>query len=179
MGNIKLIQPDIRYKDSYVAAMREGLHLEPAEEKDILLADKDFYKYMEKRHDLSRKVTLPDGTQVRAVRQLDLWLVDGERFLGMASLRPELNDNLLKRGGNIGYAVRASERKKGYGRMILDLTLKYAETLGLEKVLITCHDENLGSIQIIEGAGGVLQDVIKIWGLPIPERRYWITIKGD
>lgn len=176
MSNIELIQPDIRYKDSYVAALREGLHLEPADEKDILLAEKDFYKYMEKRHDLSRKIKLPDGTQVRAVRQLDLWLVDGTKFLGMASLRPELTEPLMKRGGNIGYAVRASERGKGYGRMILKLTLPHAGALGLEKVLITCHDENLGSIKIIEGAGGVLQDKIKIWGLPIPERRYWLTL---
>jgi len=174
MGEVRLIQPDIRYRDSYVAALREGLHLEPAKEKDILLAEKNFKKYMEKRHDLSRPVALPDGSKVRRVAQLDLWLVNDERFLGMASLRPELNDHLIKRGGNIGYAVRASERRKGYGKTILELTLPHARALGLEKVLITCHDENLGSIKIIEGAGGKLQDTIKIKGLPIPERRYWI-----
>ena len=176
MDNIKLIQPDIRYKDSYVAALREGLHLEPAKEKDIQLAERDFNKYMEKRHDLSRPVLLPDGTKVQRVAMLDLWLVDGKKFLGMASLRPELNDTLMKRGGNIGYAVRASERRKGYGKIILKQALEQASALGLEKVLITCHDENLGSIRLIEGAGGVLQDTIKILGLKIPERRYWIKL---
>ncbi len=172
----RLTQPDIRYRDSYVAALREGLHLEPAKEKAIRLAEKDFYKYMEERHDLSRPIALPDGTQVRRVAQMDLWLVEGENFLGMSSLRPELNDHLMKRGGNIGYAVRASMRRRGYGRLILDLTLPYAEKLGLEKVLVTCHDENLASIKIIEGAGGVLQDKVKIMGLKFPERRYWITL---
>jgi predicted acetyltransferase len=178
MGGPQLIQPDIRYRDSYVEAMREGLHLEPAKEKDIRLAETDFRKYMEQRHDLSRVVILPDGSRARRVAQLDLWLVEGERFLGMASLRPELNKHLEKRGGNIGYAVRASERRKGYGNLILKLTLEHIRELGLglEKVLVTCHDENLGSIRIIEKNGGVLQDKVKIPGLAVPERRYWIEL---
>ena len=178
MTEPRLIQPDIRYKDSYVAALREGLHLEPAPEKDILLAEKDFNEYMRKRHDLSRPVTLPDGTQIQRVAQMDLWLMDGDRFLGMSTIRPELNSSLMKRGGNIGYAVRASERRKGYGEMILKLTLDRIRELNLplEKVLITCHDENTGSIRIIEKNGGVFQDKVKILGLLRPERRYWVTL---
>jgi predicted acetyltransferase len=178
MSSPHLIQPDILYRDSYVEALREGLHLEPAKEKDILLAEKDFKKHMDQRHDLSRPVTLPDGSKVRRVAQMDLWLVNGERFLGMSSFRPELNRHLRKRGGNIGYAVRAGERRKGYGSLILKLTLEHirAMGLGLEKILITCHDENPGSIKIIEGAGGKLQDKVKILGLAVPERRYWIEL---
>jgi predicted acetyltransferase len=178
MSGPHLIQPDIRYRDSYVEALREGLHLEPAKEKDILLCEKNFKKYMDKRHDLSRPVILPDGAKVRRVAQMDLWLVDGERFIGMSSFRPELNKHLEKRGGNIGYAVRSSERRRGYGGLILKLTLEHIRSLGLglENVLVTCHDENLGSIRIIETAGGVLQDKVKILGLPVPERRYWIRL---
>lgn len=173
---LELIEPDVHYRISYVEALREGLHLDAATEIDIQLAKKDFAKYMEKRHDLSRPVTLADGTKVRRVRQLDLWLVDGERFLGMASLRPELNDHLMKRGGNIGYAVRASERRKGYGDLILKLTLPRARALGMDRVLITCHDENIGSQRIIEKNGGVYQDRVKIPGRDLLERRYWIAL---
>ncbi len=170
----QLIPPDIRYRDSYVAAMREGLHLEQPKEEDILLAEKDFDTYLKRRNDLSRPVILPSGKKVKRLPQIDFWLVEGTQFLGMTSLRPQLNDELRKRGGNIGYAVRKSERRRGYGKLILQLALPEAQKAGLEKVLITCHDENLGSIKIIEGAGGVLQDKIRIEGLPIPERRYWI-----
>ena len=172
----QLITPDIRFKDSYASAMREGLHLEAAREEDIRLAEKDFNSYMKQRHDLSRPVILPNGQRVERLPQKDFWLVDGDRFLGMTSLRPQLNDVLLKRGGNIGYAVRKSERRNGYGKLMLQLVLPEARKAGLEKVLITCHDENAGSIRIIEGAGGVLQDKIKIEGLQIPERRYWIRL---
>ena len=172
----RLIEPDIRFKDSYAAALREGLHLEAAKEEDIRLAEKDFHAYMKQRHDLSRPVILPNGQRVERLPQKDFWLVDGDRFFGMASLRPQLNEVLLKRGGNIGYAVRKSEWRKGYGKLMLQLVLPEARKAGLEKVLITCHDENDGSIRIIEGAGGVLQDKIKIEGLAIPERRYWIKL---
>lgn len=156
--------------------MREGLHLEPAKEEDILLAERDFDAYMAKRHDLSRLVILPGGQRIKRVPQIDLWLIDGGKFLGMASLRPKLNSSLKKRGGNLGYAVRKSERRKGYGYLILQLALPYARAEGLRKILITCHDENLGSIRIIEGGGGILQDKVEIKGLPLLERRYWITL---
>ncbi len=172
----QLILPDSRYKFSYVSALREGLHLEPAKPEDILLAEKDFLEYLRQRSDMSRPVILPNGKQVKKLPQTDLWLVEGAKFLGMTSIRPLLNDNLRERGGNIGYAVRKSERQKGHGALILKLALPVVRAAGLEKVLITCHDENIGSIRIIEGAGGVLQDKIKIEGLPILERRYWITL---
>jgi predicted acetyltransferase len=176
MNGPQLVSPDIRYRDSYAASLREGLHLEPAKEEDILLAEKDFAAYLKKRNDMSRKIVLPNGKLVKKLPQMDFWLVDGEKFLGMTSLRPQLNEYLSQRGGNIGYAVRKSERCKGYGALILKLVLPHARTAGLKKVLITCHDENTGSIKIIEGAGGVLQDKIAIEGLPIPERRYWIQL---
>ena len=176
---VRLIEPDIQLKDSYAAALREGLHLEAAKEEDILLAEKDFNTYMKQRHDLSRPVILPNGEKVERLPQKDFWLVEGDRFLGIITLRSKLNATLLKRGGNIGYSVRASERRKGYGKLMLQLVLPEARKAGLDKVLITCHDENTGSQRIIEGAGGVLQDKVKIDGIAILERRYWITLSAS
>ena len=63
---------------------------------------------------------------------------------------------------------------------MLSLALKYAEEeLGLNKVLLTCNDDNIGSYRVIEKNGGVLQDKIKnhINGKEQLSRRYWITIK--
>ena len=176
MKDVQLIAPDIKYQASFAEALYEGLDLEPAPPEDILLARHDFDAYMEKRHDLNRPSLLPGWIYARRVAQIDLWLVGGQKFLGRASIRPKLNRHLKKRGGNVGYAIRRSERGKGYGNLILKLALSYARELGLEKVLITCHDENLASIRIIESNGGVLQDKVKIKGLPLPERRYWIEL---
>jgi predicted acetyltransferase len=172
----RLIAPDIRLKGSYAAAMREGLHLQLAAEEEIRLAETDFTAYMRQRHDLNRPVVLPNGKEAERLPQKDFWLVDGDRFLGVITLRPQLNDILRQRGGNIGYAVRKSERRKGYGKLMLQMVLPEARKAGLEKVLITCHDENTGSQKIIEGAGGVLQDKIVIEGVVLPERRYWLNL---
>lgn len=174
---VQLIIPHTKYQQSYVDALREGLHLTQATAEDIALAEQDLDAYFKKRFDLSTPVTLPDGRQMTRVPQTDLWLVDGEKFLGISSVRHQLNDFLMQRGGHIGYAIRATERKKGYGKLILKLTLAYVKsTLGLEKALVTCHDQNIGSIRIIENNGGILQDTVPIAGLAIPERRYWIKI---
>jgi predicted acetyltransferase len=104
------------------------------------------------------------------------WLQRDGRILGQASLRPRLNENLRLEGGNIGYNIRPTERQKGYGTLILKLMLDEARQLRLEKVLITCDADNLGSARIIEKNGGVLegQGISKISGKLV--NRYWIEI---
>ena len=69
---------------------------------------------------------------------------------------------------------------KGYGTLMLKEALRYSnEVLGLNKVLITCNDDNIGSARVIEKNGGVLLDKIinHIDGVDRLTRRYWITIK--
>lgn len=168
MAAVQLIKPDIKYKDSYAEALREGLHLKHERELEILMIQNFFNLHLMMRRLFNFLCGHPP--------QVDLWLVDGEKFIGIVSLRPKLNDKLRKRGGNISYAIRKSERRKGYGKLLLNLITGHARSLGLRKILVTCHDQNTGSIRIIEGAGGVLQDIIKIPGFTLPERRYWIQL---
>lgn len=176
MNTPHLIPPDIHYRDSYVEALREGLHLDPEKPENIALAETDFDAYMTHRHNPNRFVILPDGLRIRRMPQIDLWLVGDQGFIGIASLRPKLNSALKKCGGNLGYAIRKSRRRQGYGKLIVDLVLPHAKSLGLKKLLVTCHDENIGSIKLIETHGGVLQDKIAVKGLPLPQRRYWIAL---
>ena len=176
----QLIEPDGRYRDSYLEALREGLDSgsDTTSEKEIQLIKADFEGWVKWTNDINRPVVLPDGQKVPRVRGKVFWLVDGDKFLGRLSLRLELSESLLQRGGNIGYAVRKGERRKGYGALMLKLALPEARKAGLDKVLITCNDENIGSQKIIEGAGGVLQDKtkMKFAGEDIIERRYWVTL---
>ena len=60
--------------------------------------------------------------------------------------------------------------------MQCQLGLEKAREIGLEKVLITCDDNNIGSIKIIETCGGVLENKIVTADSPIPKRRYWVTL---
>ena len=59
-----------------------------------------------------------------------------------------------KEAGHIGYDIRPSERRKGYGTAILSLTLAKARELGLREVIVTCDSDNVGSLRIIKKNGG-------------------------
>ena len=176
MNEPHLIEPDIRYRDSYLEALREGLEqVSPAEEK-LREIERDFEGFMERKNDLNIPVELPDGRKVKRVPQIDLWLVSGDRFLGRISIRHELTEHLRQVGGHVGYAVRKSERRKGYAGLMLKLALPRARSLGLDEVLITCDDDNVGSIRVIEGGGGVLRGKIKAAGESAPIRHYWLKL---
>lgn len=101
---------------------------------------------------------------------------NGAGFIGKVNIRHRLNKNLLKAGGHIGYTIRPSERRKGYGTLILRLALPKAKALGIKKALITCYEDNIGSRKIIEANGGVLEDTATT-NEGVVKRRYWITIK--
>jgi len=78
-------------------------------------------------------------------------------------------------GGHIGYAVITEFRRRGYATTILDLSLQIARgKLGLPRILLTCDDDNIGSIRTIEKNGGILENIITGPDLDKPKRRYWI-----
>lgn len=107
------------------------------------------------------------------------WLVDDGEVVGFLSFRHELNDWLREVGGHIGYSVRASRRRQGCASAGLALALDRAREIGLDRVLVTCDDDNIGSYRTIEGAGGMLQDVSdqSARGYAML-RRYWIDLAG-
>jgi predicted acetyltransferase len=110
------------------------------------------------------------------VASTELWLVEGETFIGRVSLRHTLTAGLLQRGGHIGYYVRPSERHRGYGKAILTLVLQEARQMGIKKVLITCDETNIASKKIIEANGGVLENVAVLRKGNPATLRYWIPL---
>lgn len=96
--------------------------------------------------------------------------------MGHANIRHALNDSLRLKNGNIGYHIAPTHRRKGYGTKILALALIEAKKIGLNKVLITCDENNLGSTKIIEKNGGVLANIIEIEGDAFRTKRYWIEL---
>lgn len=95
------------------------------------------------------------------------------KVLGIYNIRHELNDFLLKFGGHIGYSIRPSERKKGYGTEGLKLALEETKKLDIKKVLITCNVKNIASSKVIENCGGILENIIIKNNDEL--KRYWIN----
>ena len=57
---------------------------------------------------------------------------------------------------------------------MLRQSIQIAHGLGITRILVTCDDDNMGSIRTIEKNGGVLHDIIAVPHLAKPKRRYWI-----
>ncbi|WP_047981492.1 GNAT family N-acetyltransferase [Ornithinibacillus contaminans] len=100
---------------------------------------------------------------------------DRKRIVAMVDIRHELNDHLYRVGGHIGYGVRPSERKKGYATLILAMALEKCKELGIEKVLVTCDEDNIGSAKVILANGGI-EDKPELNTDEKVTRRFWIAL---
>lgn len=119
--------------------------------------------------------TLPEG-KVIATQFLSVRESDG-KLVGMIQVRHYLNEYLRSFGGHIGYSVRPSERRKGYAKEQLRLCLTWCrETLGLDRVLITCQPHNVASRRTILSAGGVYENTAHEPDRNVDLERYWITL---
>lgn len=168
-----LTEPHQRYIPSYADALekfrKNGI-------SSYGLTDPAAVDLLEKFDNYRRERNLPPDR----VGAHFFWLVDDERerFIGEISIRHRLNDALLRYGGHIGYAVRMSEWRKGFGTLMLKLAPPEAKKLGLTSVLITCDDRNIGSAKVMENNGFILRDKVEnmIGGQLILTRRYWKTL---
>ena len=107
-----------------------------------------------------------------------LYMCDDD-VIGMLNMRPEaLNHPFLKQyGGHIGYSVKPSCRKKGIGTMMLrDFLSTCIKKYKLDKVLITCFDDNIASKKVIINNGGEFENSIIYPPTDSILERYWIRL---
>lgn len=121
----------------------------------------------------SDEATVMDGF-VPASTFLAVRIADN-RLIGMIDIRHRLNEYLYNFGGNIGYSVRESERRKGYAAEMLALGLDECKKLGLSRVLITCHNKNIASAKVMLKNGAVMENEISDSGGDVVQR-YFIEL---
>ena len=131
-----------------------------------------FRRYLEVLTEQERGVNLLSANHVPSTF---LFAFVGNRIVGRASIRHSLNKFLHREGGHIGYVVVPEFRRQGYATAILRQSLPIAcDKCGLRRILVTCDDDNIGSIRTIEKNGGILENVVDGPDLDKPIRRYWI-----
>lgn len=114
----------------------------------------DYKKWLVKSDISSKKTEMEDGWKVP---QSTYWLFADGKPIGMGKIRHFLTDKLIEEGGTLGYAIIPSERKKGYGTVLLNELLKEAQKLSIDKVLLTIRNDNVASIKVALANGGVIE----------------------
>jgi len=170
---MKLIKPDVGYGRSFVQAVEE---LRLRREDSFFRAfgrplTVDQYIELTEKH--AQRKDLPPGW----VPYATFWLVNDGVFIGELHFRYVLTDYLRNYGGHIGYTIRPSERRKGYGKQLLAMALPKIKSLGYSRVLITCDETNIASQKIIEANGGIFQQANAQGGDMPLKLLYWIDLK--
>lgn len=171
-GKLSLIEPAETLENEYNDCIKDfqstGEKLIPF----VLEYDsRNFPALIEKLRGYSKGIDLPAGF----VEHSTYWLVNNDKeILGVINIRHTLTEKLKRKGGHMGFGIRPSERRKGYGTEMLKMALGKAKQLGLGKVLITCNKENVASAKVIQKNGGKLVSEELVENEII--QRYWIEI---
>jgi predicted acetyltransferase len=172
-----LVEPTVAVRESFLAAMRE--FAAEGRAGDDTMVGRDLIKWGD-RWATDEGIAAYVGTIVRE-REEDaprnpgwvpcttLWWVDGIAYVGRIAIRHRLTRALREVGGHIGYDVRRSARRRGHAIAMLAAALPVAANLGIDPVLVTCDNNNLGSRKVIEANGGVFEEQCGA------KLRYWLA----
>jgi len=123
MPLIELSRPNIKYESSVLDAISEFQKEGAASIEWYYRYNGTFSDYVEdllNRKNLRTEKIVPESI---------FWAIKDNKFVGRISIRHELNENLRKLGGHIGYEVRPSYRKQGIASEMLKLVLPLAKEL--------------------------------------------------
>ncbi|WP_449540269.1 GNAT family N-acetyltransferase [Ferdinandcohnia sp. Marseille-Q9671] len=168
-----LTRPSMDYETEYLSFYKEWKEsLEVMIPWVISKDPSNFREMIQSLVDSEKGENLPENW----VPDSTFWLVNtNKKVIGAVNIRHQLTETLLHCGGHIGYGIRPSERKKGYATKLLSLALKEAKEMGLERVLVVCDEDNIGSKKTILNNGGIPdKDFIEEDGNVI--KRFWIEM---
>ena len=173
--NIELVKLSPEYKEQFFDMMTEwteDIEKNHTNHSPWMIFRNDFHDFDYYLENLEIKEETEDGR----VPDTTLFCIDKDRniLVGAVNIRHYLNEGLLATGGHIGDGIRPSERRKGYATAMLKLALEECRKLGINRVLMCCDKDNVGSAKSIIKNGGVLEN--EVWEDDHLEQRYWIQL---
>lgn len=115
---------------------------------------------------------LPDGY----VRENFYLCYEGERLIGVFSLKFELTEFLLNYGGHIGCATRPSDRNRGLATQMLKQGLELSKEFGFDRILCICDSDNYASERVIRKNGGIFENECYDPDEDVMVRRFWVRL---
>lgn len=151
-----LVEPDVRFHASFLRAMEAFAAEGRGTAGDTSMIGRDLREWGGRWHDPAvfadyvaevRALSRPETPRPAGlVPSTTLWWTEGDEFLGRIQLRHRLNAFLTDVGGHVGYDVPPEHRRKGHATAMLRSLLPLAaKGFGLDRVLVTCDHDNVGS----------------------------------
>jgi len=170
--NITPITPSFAYETQFLEYAREYQRgAEPFYAQLYAQAVEDFDEYLDEQLELAEGAICGDDV----IPQITWWFIDSRnKVIGVGRLRLGMNEYLARRVGHLGYDIRPSERRRGYGTQICTFLLNEAKKRKLGDVLIMCEGDNEPSKKIITKSGGELTDSCLSPATDNVMLRYWI-----
>jgi predicted acetyltransferase len=165
---VRLVEPSEEWQAAFVEMAAE---CRASGDTRYVLALNNFPAYLRKIEE-GRLDAQPEGR----VPGTEFWLEDSGRIVACIRLRYRLTPALEQEGGHVGYDVRPTMRRLGYGTELLRLALPVLREQGISRARITCDDDNVGSARIIERNGGVLSGKGTSGETGKTVRQYWIEL---
>ena len=159
MSRLMLVEPSMEYREDAINYINEcidcdghcngvgGLHR-------YLENYEGWLEYLEYSRNYVADESRVPSLEYYLVRESD------NRIVGMINIRLSLNESLERLGGHIGYSIRPSERRQGYNRINLYLALLICREHGIDRVVLDCNRENIGSSRSMMALGG---ELIREW----------------
>ena len=150
----ELVVPTIKYKRKAIKYIKEhnkyGSRINGSGMLYEYLDDYNGWlkKLEHERNIVTDNVYVPNETYF-LVRKND------QKIVGMVNLRTELNEHVKNSYGSIGYGIRPKERRKGYNKINLYLTLLECKKRGIKNVVISCEKDNIASSKSMLALGAV------------------------
>jgi len=105
------------------------------------------------------------------------WMISPKNDIcGISRLWHYLTPDTEIEGGQVGFDVPPSLRRRGLGTMLLKLTAERALELKIQRLLAACDWDNFGAIGVIKNNGGKLENTVVSKSTGKKIMRFWIEL---
>lgn len=173
---LKLILPCRKYKKSYYDMVDEAIKNNDIHEMGNAYKNGETFEEM-----LQRLKDRRNGINIvsREVPATIYWMIVDNKVVGTIDLRHKLNKDYYERLGNVAYYVKKSSRNNGFATEALKQAIKIYQKHNIKKILITCFEDNIASINVIKKNNGKLECKFKDEMTNKTILKWWISISCD
>lgn len=169
---IKLVLPSFEYENSYNKFIKEIIANGEVEKLGNAYRENETYNEM-----LTRVHNRKNGINITTndVPSTIYFILQDNEVVGTIDLRSYLNKSYFYKFGHVAYIIKPSYRNKGIATKALAEAIKIYKNLNVNKILLVCYKENIGSCKVIEKNNGYLEREYSDENNKIIQR-FWINI---